>query len=226
MKKNIKDNYFDRHLWLIAIVFPLVLFLFVELGLSVAQIIRKGRDLKPYYVTPFLRPFVRIFIHDDVRPRVTLVYEIPWNIQTDRMKPGHYKPDNSRLKEYTVNSYGIRGKEFSIPKPADVFRIVVFGGSSTFGAESADEETFPAVLEKTLREKAGTENIEVLNYGVSSKSLYYLAKHYFSEVEELEPDMVIFNSIRNTAFYDANPEVVDYNNIVVPGTVKTFMKSQ
>ena len=119
--------------------------------------------------------------------------------QTDRMKPGHYKPDNSRLKEYTVNSYGIR-QEFSIPKPADVF-VLLFGDRRPLGRRAPMKKAFPAVLENPARRRA--RNIEVLNYGVSSKSLYYLAKHYFSEVEELEPDMVIFNSIRNTAFYDA-----------------------
>lgn len=222
LTKRIGSNYFDRYRWFVALIFPLVLLLFLELGLSVVQIVRKGRDLKPYYVTPLLRPLVRIFIPDDFQPRVIITYEIPWDTKTDRLRPGHYKLENKRLKEYTINSYGIRGKEFAIPKPANVFRIIVFGGSSTFGAESTDEETFPAVLEKILQKRAKNKNIEVLNYGISSKSLYYLARHYFSEADQLQPDIVIFNSIRNTAYYDANPEIIDYNDIVDPSKLLFF----
>ena len=185
MGKNIHSNYFDRYRWLIAVIFPLALLLLVELGLSVIQIVRKGKDLKPYYVTPVLRPFVRLFIHDDFQPRTTVTHEIPWDTKTDRMRPGEYQPEDKRLKKYRVNSFGIRGKEFTIPKPVGTFRIVIFGGSSTFGAESTDEETSPAVLETVLRGKTKNKNIEVLNYGISSKSLYYLAKHYFAEVNQL-----------------------------------------
>jgi len=216
MGKNIHSNYFDRYRWLIAVIFPLALLLLVELGLSVIQIVRKGKDLKPYYVTSVLRPFVRLFIHDDFQPRTTVTHEIPWDTKTDRMRPGEYQPEDKRLKKYRVNSFGIRGKEFTIPKPVGTFRIVIFGGSSTFGAESTDEETSPAVLETILREKVKNQNIEVLNYGMSSKSLYYITSHYFVEVERLQPDIVIINNIRNTAYYDQNQGIFDYDDIVTP----------
>jgi hypothetical protein len=129
------------------------------------------------------------------------------------MRQGNY-PASDGLQSFTVNSYGLRGKEFSIPKPAQIYRIVIFGGSSTFGGQSPEGETYPEYLEKILRHRLPPKNIEVINYGLSSKSMYYLATHYFKEIEQLQADMVIFNNVRNTVFYDPNFQIVNYGDIL------------
>ena len=64
--------------------------------------------------------------------------------------------------KYTINSKGFRGKEFNIKK--DGVRIIAFGGSTTIGLESSDEETYPSQLEILLNGK-NKVNYEVLNMG-------------------------------------------------------------
>lgn len=195
-------------------LFLLGSYLFVECALSLVQWMRYQKQLKPYHVTPVLRPIIRIFTEGDLLPRTRVMpYTVPWDYTTDRLKPGRYKGDNG-LSFYTVNSYGIRGKEFSMPKPSDTFRVVVFGGSTTIGVESPDDQTYPAVLEDLLNVEQTESMVEVLNYGMGSKSLYYILRHLLLELDKLDADVVMINSIRNTWFYDQNQDLFDYSDIV------------
>lgn len=192
----------------------IVVYFGVELFLSGAQWIRYKSEISAYQVTPLLRPWVRRFAKFDLRPRQHSSNGPNWDYATDKMKPGHY-PTQDGLPEFTINSYGIRGDEFTIPKPKNIFRILVLGSSSAFGAECRDDETYPKVLEKILQGKIPGKTVEVLNYGMSSKSLYYNARHYFEEADALDPDVVILNNVRNTWFYDQNQGICNYFDIVL-----------
>lgn len=103
---------------------------------------------------------------------------------------------------FTTNSQGFRGsKEYTLQKPAGTFRVITLGDSVTLGHGVADDETFSAVLERTLGEVIPTE---VINMGVSG----------FGTAEELlqlrhvglryQPDLVIL------AYFPNDP----YNNMV------------
>jgi hypothetical protein len=131
------------------------------------------------------------------------------------MAPGTYE-QGAGLPDYTINSYGLRGDEFTIPKPPHVFRILVLGSSTAFGTDVADDQTYPAALAQILEGKIPQKRVEVINYGMSGKSLYYNAKHYFQEAKDLDADVVILNNIRNTWFYDQNQEIFDYGDILLP----------
>lgn len=98
----------------------------------------------------------------------------------------------------STNSKGFRGtREYAIPKPPDVFRIVVLGDSVVNGFGVEDEQTFSAVLEKMLSSQRPTE---VLNLGVAG----------FGNAEELvqlenvgleqQPDMVVLGYFVNDHF--------------------------
>jgi len=144
------------------------------------------------------------------------MYAWPWDYNTDRARPGTYKnPLESEHPPYTINLFGLRGPEFDIPKPKDIYRIVVYGGSSTFSSESTDDKTTPAWLQKILRERTNKTNIEVINYGAHSKSMYWIAQQYMREVETIEPDLTIINNIRNT-FGDQMQKYTPYSDIVTP----------
>ncbi len=90
-----------------------------------------------------------------------------------------------------INVRGIRGDLVAIPKPADVYRIITLGGSTTFGHALAVAETWPAQLERILREDYGYEQVEVVNLGApgyfSLDSVVNLATHGLAH----EPDLVI-----------------------------------
>lgn len=90
-----------------------------------------------------------------------------------------------------VNARGVRGPLVAAPKPDGVFRIVALGGSTTFGHDLADDETWPAQLQRILREDYGYSQVEVVNLGVpgfhSTDSVVSLATRGLA----LDPDLVI-----------------------------------
>ena len=70
--------------------------------------------------------------------KIKLVHNSYWQIYPDQ----HYEHVN-------INSFGFRGPEISMEKPADTFRIFVVGGSTTFGsAATCDDNTVPGYLQK------------------------------------------------------------------------------
>ncbi len=210
------ENRFERYKYFVIPCFWVCLILGIEISISLFQFIRYKNEIKPYYVTPILRPLVRLFVAEDFVPRTMSMYEWPWDYKTDRARPGYYpNPLDPQSPPYTINSFGLRGKEFLIPKTQGTYRIVVYGGSTTFGSESTDDETYPARLEQILRQRTGNQDVEVINYGAHSKSLYWIAQQYFREVKRIEPDLIVINNIRNT-FFDQTQKYTPYTDIVTP----------
>lgn len=72
--------------------------------------------------------------------------------------------------KFTTNGLGFRGKGFSLKKPNDTFRILIFGDSITFGVAIADEQRYSNLLEEMLnlyfQEFENHRKIEVLNFGM------------------------------------------------------------
>ncbi len=124
-------------------------------------------------------------------------YEIAWDYSKNKMKSGTYL-SNQRV-EYTINSRGFRGREFEVKKKYK--RIIAFGGSTTIGLESKDDETYPSQLEILLNENTD-EKYEVINMGFSSKSLNYIKELLFTEAYKYNPDIIIIYSNRNSIMYD------------------------
>ena len=50
-------------------------------------------------------------------------------------------------KPVRVNSHGTRGREFSVEKPPNTFRIVSLGDSKTFGWGLSEEETYSGLVD-------------------------------------------------------------------------------
>ncbi len=98
----------------------------------------------------------------------------------------------------SINSYGLRGDEIEVPKPANTFRIVGVGDSITFGYGIRLEDTFLKILEKRLNESASAETrYEVLNAGVEGTGLDYYY-HFVSErAPALQPDMILIGLCLN-----------------------------
>ncbi len=73
---------------------------------------------------------------------------------------------------YKTNGMGFREKEFNPKKNKNVFRILVFGDSVTFGVAVADEHRYTFILENMLNRHLATlksrvfSKVEVLNFGV------------------------------------------------------------
>ena len=129
-------------------------------------------------------------------------YAINWDKKTNKVVPGKYKIklNDDKINEYTINSKGFRDKEFTIKKKSD-YRIISFGGSTTMGLESPDNFTYPDLLEKKF--KNNNLNVEVLNFGFSSKSLNFIRELFFSEAIKYDPDIITIYSARNPIMYDS-----------------------
>ena len=92
-------------------------------------------------------------------------------------------------REAYINSYGLRGPEFPQKKPPGCYRVVVLGGSATWGDRNDDEHTHPALLQKTFQAN-GLEHVQVINAGWPryDSSCYV---RLLGKVTRLDPDLVI-----------------------------------
>jgi len=99
----------------------------------------------------------------------------------------------------TTNGLGFRGPDVAVPKPEGTVRIVCLGGSTTFSDLVGDDETYPRLLERALREARPDRAIEVVNAGVpsytSAESLANLAYRCL----DLQPDVVVVYHAANDA---------------------------
>jgi lysophospholipase L1-like esterase len=106
--------------------------------------------------------------------------------------------------EYQHNSYGFRGNEFSPKKDKDVYRIVCLGGSSTYGNQLSNYETWPAQLERLLNSQQQGMHLEVINAGVGGYTTMESLINLVTRVLPLEPNMIIiyhaFNDFKPNRF--------------------------
>jgi lysophospholipase L1-like esterase len=89
------------------------------------------------------------------------------------------------------NRLGWRGNEISLPKPTGVFRIVALGASTTYGFTTVDE-SYPAWLERILRDTYNYGQVEVINAGISGYTSFHQVVSLAFRVLELEPDLIIY----------------------------------
>lgn len=113
---------------------------------------------------------------------------------------------------YHQNEFGFRSPNHAIPKPRDVFRIVVLGDSYTYGIGVDDDQVYSRILEKHLSEGPIPEpwrRVEVINLGIPNRAVgdYLL---YFEHLGLLyEPDLTI------VAVFSGN-DVTDYLAASIP----------
>lgn len=91
---------------------------------------------------------------------------------------------------FRLNSYGCRGPEPVVPKPADTVRILCLGGDQLFGATTPEELHFCRHLQQHLQERS-SPTLEILNGAVPGGSpctQYLRLKH---ELAALQPDYVL-----------------------------------
>ena len=100
-----------------------------------------------------------------------------------------------------INSYGFRGPEINPEKPEDTFRILVVGGSTTFGHGSqSDDTTIPGFLQKKFNEIEIGMNIEIINAGVPSADSARESHYIKNELLKFDPDLFIIYDGTNDAY--------------------------
>jgi hypothetical protein len=99
---------------------------------------------------------------------------------------------------FQINSHGIRDKEYQIPKPHDVYRIIVLGDSVTFGTEYSVDQTYPKILEQKLNsQKKNSKKYEVLNAGVCAYNALQKYILFKNKLFVYQPDMVIYQFLND-----------------------------
>lgn len=101
------------------------------------------------------------------------------------------------------NRFGYRGAQWSVEKPPGAFRIAVLGDSQTFGYGVPEEETYPARLERRLREAFPDRAWEVLNLAMIGFNTAQEAETCSLDVRGLAPDLVLLGFFIN----DVDPPV-------------------
>ena len=98
-------------------------------------------------------------------------------------------------KLFTFNGLGYRGKEFSVRKDRNTYRIITFGGSTTMSIGSSDLNTWSAKLGQMLQHDAtqlyGAKNVEVINAGVGNWRSREGLLRFQLEARHFEPDLIL-----------------------------------
>lgn len=129
------------------------------------------------------------------------------------------KPSFTRRDEplRTSNSLGLRGAEVQLPKPDGRIRIVCLGGSTTYGFQVADDETWPAVAGRLLTELRPDLDVEVINAGVESYTTAESLANLAFRLLELEPDVVLVhhaaNDVRPRRYPGFDPGYAHYRKV-------------
>src|SRR6185436_18130054 len=95
---------------------------------------------------------VRLFVEPFIMPR--WVESTPYGIRKQLGNIRGFIVTPQYRHRLSTNSKGFRGvHEYAVPKPTNVFRVMVLGDSVVNGYGVEDDETFCAVLEKKLSGK-------------------------------------------------------------------------
>lgn len=131
-----------------------------------------------------------------------------------RIKPGDF--DGSH-----INQFGLRGPEIQIPKPLGCKRILMLGGSTTYGNTVSTDKAYPAVVERLLRAKNPSQCIEVINAGISGAHSYHHLVRLRHLYQDLQPDIVTtymgWNDFGTFLWMKDNwqPETLDAESLIV-----------
>jgi lysophospholipase L1-like esterase len=98
---------------------------------------------------------------------------------------------------YRTNSSGFRGREYAVPKPPGVFRIVAIGDSFTMGSGVREQDTYSQRLERLLDTEDPSRVVEVLNLGIAGFNLRASIGRLKRIGLRFQPDLVVYGWTTN-----------------------------
>jgi len=93
--------------------------------------------------------------------------------------------------DVTLDSRGFRDGEFAEHKAPGTFRILCLGDSWTFGANVAQDDSYPRQLERLLARRYPAARFEVLNLGVLGYSSFQGKQLMALRAVDWDPDAVV-----------------------------------
>lgn len=117
---------------------------------------------------------------------------------------------SSKIKNYELqfDSFGFRGKEITMPKPKNTFRIFVLGGSTVVQGINS-QGLITENLEETLKKRI--PQCEVINAGVAGYASQNELLLLETKILKLQPDLVVVLDGRNDLFYASEPSLTPYH---------------
>jgi len=98
---------------------------------------------------------------------------------------------------YTIqtNSHGLRGPEIPLEKPEGKTRIIALGDSVTHGFYVPNDKTYPALLERLLRERG--HDVDVINIALGWASIDLQFAMLQTYGMPFDPDIVVLQFVTN-----------------------------
>ena len=123
--------------------------------------------------------------------------------------------------EYRINEHGCRGPALD-PPDADRPRILCLGGSVTFGLDLAEDETWPAQLQRLLPDSS------VMNCGVSGYMSRNIVSFAQGSLLDLEPDLLVLyvgrNDLHANEVFHPESFSADYSHMYSPRRLPEGLK--
>jgi lysophospholipase L1-like esterase len=104
------------------------------------------------------------------------------------------------------NTDGFRDRDFMIPKPPSIYRILVLGDSFVWGVGLDMKDTLPKILESMLHKEMKTPKIEVINAGEGGYNTRQELLRFRDKGLKYEPNMVILVYFLNDVLNSVLPE--------------------
>jgi lysophospholipase L1-like esterase len=99
----------------------------------------------------------------------------------------------------SINSLGLRDREYAVTKPHGVVRVLMLGDSLTFGWGVRIADTPSKMIERKLNEGAAAPRFEVINAGVGNYNTVQEVTYFLNKGQNLAPDVVVLNYFINDA---------------------------
>lgn len=128
--------------------------------------------------------------------------------------PHHYLTYQGNPKISQHNSLGLRGPEIIIPKPKKTYRIIITGGSTAYetGVLHWKDDT-ARQLQAELRHYYNSQDIEVINGGISGYNSWETLINLEMKLIDLGPDLVIiYDNLNDIKARLVNPNFYNGDN--------------
>jgi hypothetical protein len=152
---------------------------------------------------------------------------------------GTVEPAKASAPRLVLNSFGLRGPEPTLPKPSNVYRVIVLGDESVFAPHLRQSELATTYLQHHLQQLTSRQ-VEVVNAGIPGYCPLLSFLQFRNQLQGLHPDVVVLHydlsdaeddhRYRSTLQVDANgfplacvhPALLEGANSQATGTVARF----
>lgn len=136
-------------------------------------------------------------------PDVDTIWELPFFTYQKHVERKERISALGITEDFCMNNYGFRDADIVTPKPAEGYRILCIGASTTEEGP-VNDLTYPAILEMLLNKHFGFNRIDVVNCGISGmNSLKHRMK--IADYLALEPDLIVVYNAVNDICHDLFP---------------------